>query len=64
MLVRSLRRSTAVVNDVDFPPVTFPPDEPVEVPDALGRKLLQQTDRFAPVPEEPHRQQPDDNKEA
>lgn len=49
MLVRSLRKGTAVVNDVDFPPVTFPPDVPVEVPDALGRKLLQQTDRFAPV---------------
>lgn len=49
MLIRSLRRSTAVVSDVDFPPVTFPPGEPVEVPDALGRKLLQQTGRFAPV---------------
>ena len=52
MYVRSLRRATAVVNDPDFPPITFPPDEPVEVPDALGRKLLQQTDRFAPVHDE------------
>jgi len=52
MLVRSLRRHTAVVNDPEFPPVTFPPDEPVEVPDALGRKLLQQTDRFVPVDDE------------
>jgi len=49
MLIRNLRRRTVVVSDPDFPPVTFGPDGTVEVPDALGRKLLQQTDRFAPV---------------
>lgn len=52
MLVRNLRRTTVVVSDPDFPPVTFPPDEPVEVPDALGSKLLQQTDRYQPVHDE------------
>lgn len=49
MLIRNLRAATVVVSDPGFPPVTVGPDGTVEVPDALGRKLADQTDRWTPV---------------
>ena len=62
MLIRNLRGRTVVVSDPDFPPFTFGPDETVEVPDKLGRKLAEQTDRWMPE-DEPDRPEPADDKE-
>lgn len=63
MKIRNLRHTTVVVADPEFPPVTFGPDETVEVPDALGRKMAEQTDRWMPA-DKPARPKPADNKES
>jgi hypothetical protein len=63
MLIRNLRSTTVVVSDPDFPPVTFGPDETVEVPDVLGRKMAEQTDRWKPE-DKPARSKPADKKES
>lgn len=62
MLIRNLRSTTVVVSDPDFPPVTFGPDETVEVPDVLGRKMAEQSDRWMPV-DKPARSTPANKKE-
>lgn len=62
MLIRNLRNTTVVVSDPDFPPVTFGPGETVEVPDVLGRKMAEQSDRWKPA-DKPVRSKPANNKE-
>ena len=62
MLIRNLRHRTVVVSDPDFPPVTFGPDETVEVPDKLGRKLAEQSDRWESA-DKPVRSKPANKKE-
>lgn len=49
MKIKNMRATTVVVSDPDHPPVTFGPDETVDVPDVLGRKLAEQHDRWKPV---------------
>lgn len=52
MNVRNLRPRPVVIADPNFPVRTVGPGEIVYVPDPLGVKLCEQTDRWEPVHDE------------
>ena len=49
MQIKNLRARSVVIADPNFPARTVGPNEIVDVPDPLGVKLAEQTDRWEPV---------------